>query len=320
MKIPRILLILALLALLPASTTLAEMTGLPNPIHEATRQEAEEAAGEWFYLPPLPEGVDDADYSYIDAPAGDPDGMVIAQAMFYYHGTRCVLRGAFTDEIQDFSGMYHDWAFDREMRIGGVFHGRVMYVDGGPGVAQWYDTLQSSTYSVSMDEGATLEKMMVLANSMAEWQQEEPPEIPGEGLEGIVLPELAWAEKSDSQAVAEALGFPLEAPQGAENPRYYLFTRSGPLYLAAVRYELEGKQQVYWARRGEKPFEASEVTYPWDKWEVAALGPFEAILSYTPGGEGLITWFDRDTGINRTVAVVTDASWEVLCAAAMLFI
>jgi len=320
MKTLRILLVMTLLTSMLSSVTLAEMTGLPNPIHEATLQEAEEAAGEWFHLPPLPEGVEDADYSYIDAPVDDPDGMVIAQAMFDYQGTRCVLRGAYTDELQDFSGMYHDWTFDREMRIGGVFHGRAMAIDGGPGVAQWYDTLQGSTYSVSVDEGATLEKMMVLANDMAEWQQEEPPEMPGEGLEGLVLPNLGWAEKSDGQAVAEALGFPLEAPQGAENLRYYLYTRSGPLYLAAVRYELEGKQQVCWARRGEKPFEPSEATYPWTKWEVAALGAFGAILSYMPGGEGLITWFDQDTGINRTVAVMTDASSETLIAAATPFI
>jgi len=320
MKTLHIMLVLVFMASMPASAALAEMTGLPNPIHEATRQEAEAAAGEWFYLPPLPEGVEDADYSYIDAPEGDPEGMVIAQAMFDYQGTRCVLRGAFTDEIQDFSGMYHVWAFDRGMRIGGVFHGRVMYVDGGPGVAQWYDSLQSATYCVCMDEGATLEKMMTLANEMAEWQQEEPPEVPGGGLEGIVLPNLGWAEKSDGQAVAKALGFPLEAPQGAENPRYYLYTRSGPQYKAAVRYEMEGRQQVCWACRGEKPFEASGVTYPWDKWEVAALGPFEAILSYMPGGEGLITWFDKDSGINRTVGVMTGASSESLLAAASLFI
>ena len=319
MKNMRILLILSLMISMLLSDALAEMAGLPNPIHEATLKEAEEAVGEWFHLAPLPSDVDDADYSYIDASAGDPEGMVIAQAVFDYNGARCVLRGTYTDDLQDFSGMYYDWAFDREMRIG-VFHGRVMYVDGGPGVAQWYDTLQSSTYSVSMDEGATLEKMMVLANDMAEWQEEEPPEIPGEGLEGLVLPELAWAEKSAAQAVADALGFPLETPQSAENPRYSLYARTAPLPLAAVRYELEGKQQVYWARRGEKPFEPSGITHPWAKWEISALGPFEAILSYTPGEEGLITWFDQDAGVNRTVALVKDASSEALFAAAAPFI
>ncbi len=319
MKTLRILLVLALMTSMLSSAALAEMTGLANPIHEATRQEAEEAAGEWFYLPPLPEGVDDADYSYIDTPESDPDGMVIAQASFVYQGARCLLRGAFTDELVDFSGMYHDWAFDREMRIG-VFHGRVMYVDGGPGVAQWYDVLQGSTYSVSMEEGASLEKMMVLANDMAEWQYEEPPEVPGEDLEGIVLPNLGWAERSDGQAVTEALGFPLETPQGADDPQYYLYARSGPSYLAAVRYEAEGMQQVCWARKGEKPFEPSGVPHPWARWETAALGPFEAILSYIPGGEGLITWFDQDAGINRAVAVTADASSETLTAAAAPFI
>jgi hypothetical protein len=319
LKTLRIVLALVCMTSFLANAAPAEMTGLPNPIHEATRQEAEEAAGEFFFLPPLPESVKDADYSYIDAPGDDPEARVIAQAMFNYQGTRCVLRGAFTDDLQDFSGMYYDWAFEREMRIG-VFDGCVLYVDGGPGLAQWYDVLQSSTYSVSMDEGATLEKIMTLANEMAEWQQEEPPEIPGEGLEGIVLPNLGWAEISDGQAVAEALGFPLEAPQGAENPRYYLYPRTGPQYKAAVRYELEGKQQICWARKGETAYEASGLAHPWDKWEVAALGPFEAILSYTPGGEGLITWFDRDMGINRTVAVVTDASCESLLAAASPFI
>lgn len=319
MKSLRILLVLALSASMLTSAALAEMMGLPNPVHKATREEAEAAAGEWFYLPLLPEGVNDAEYSYIDSPKDAPEGMVIAQAMFDYQGARCLLRGAFTDELVDFSGMYHDWAFDREMRIG-VFRGRVMYVDGGPGVAQWYDVLQGSTYSVSMDEGASLEKMMVLANDMAEWQYEDPPEVPGEDLEGIVLPNLGWAERSDGQTVAEALGFPLEAPQGADDPRYYLYARSGPSYLAAVRYEAEGMQQVCWVRRGEKPFEPSGVPHPWTIWETAALGPFEAILSYIPGGEGLITWFDQGAGINRTVAVITDASSETLIKAVVPFI
>jgi hypothetical protein len=41
-----------------------------------------------------------------------------------------VLRGAFTDELQDFCGMQHDRVFYREIHIG-VFHDRVMYVGGG---------------------------------------------------------------------------------------------------------------------------------------------------------------------------------------------
>ena len=319
MKTLRILLILAFMASMLAPAALAGMTGLPNPVHEATRREAEEAAGEFFFLPPLPEGVEEADYSYIDAPPDDPEGRVIAQAMFDWVGTRCLLRGALTDELEDISGMYYDWVFDRGMRIG-VFHGRVMFVDGGPGLAQWYDILQNATYSVSIDEGATLEKLMTLANSMAEYQYEEPPEMPGESLGGIVLPGLGWAEKTDADAVAAALGFALEAPQGAENAGHYLYTRSGPLYLAAVRYELKGVQQVCWAQKGEEAFDISEVYYPWPKWEAAALGSFEAVLSYKPGGEGLITWFDQETGISRAVAVVTGASPETLLAAATSFI
>jgi|LFRM01.2.fsa_nt_gb hypothetical protein len=63
------------MTLLPAPTTPAEMTDLPNPIRGAARQEAEEAAGKWLYLPPLPEGVNDADYICIDALAGDPEGI-----------------------------------------------------------------------------------------------------------------------------------------------------------------------------------------------------------------------------------------------------
>lgn len=316
-KLISLLFVLTLLAsLIPAS--LAEV-GLPNPIHETTREGAEKAAGEDFFLPSLPGDVDTADYSYIDAPKDDPDGVIIAQAMFEYHGVRCVLRGAQTEELQDLSGMYYDWAFDRGMHIG-VFEGRVMFVEGGPGVVQWYDVLQSSTYSFSMDEGATLEKLMVLANDMAEWQQEEPPEVPGEGLEGIILPILAWAEKTHAEAVTKALDFTPQVPEGAENPQYYLFVTNSTDYLAAVRYELEGKQQVYWTRKGVEAMNVSGVHHPWSRWEIALIGPFEAIFSYNPGGEGLITWFDEEAGINQAVAVVTDASSETLLAAAAPFI
>ena len=45
MKIQRILLCLVLSISMLTSAALAEMTGLPNPVHEATRQKAEEAAG-----------------------------------------------------------------------------------------------------------------------------------------------------------------------------------------------------------------------------------------------------------------------------------
>lgn len=319
MKILRILLILAIAAAILAPGAFAATTGLPNPIHEATREEAEKAAGEDFFLPLLPEGVKDADYSYIDAPRDDPEGRVIAQAMFDYEGTRCLLRGALTDELEDISGMYYDWTFAMKVRVG-VYQGRVMYLQDGPGVAQWYDLRQNSTFSVSMDEGATLEKLMTLANSMGEWEQEMPPEMPGEDLEGIVLSGLAWAEKTDADSVAKALGFPLEAPQGAENPQHYLYTHSGPLYLAAVRYELDGVQQVCWGQKGGEAFDISGIAHPWPKWEVAAPGPFEAILGYEPGGEGLITWFDQEAGINRTIGVVTGASPETLLAAATPFI
>lgn len=319
MKTLRILLVLALVASILALGALAEMAGLPNPVHEATRREAEEAAGEFFFLPPLPESVEEAEYSYIDAFPGDPEDMVIAQAVFDYQGTRCVLRGALTDGLEDFSGMYHEWTFDRAMRVG-VFHGRVMFVDGGPGLARWYDILQNSTYSVAIDEGATLEKLMTLANSMAEYQYEEPPEMPGEGLEGIVLPGLAWAEKTDADIVGAALGFALEAPQGAENQQYYLFRTDGADYLAAVRYELEGNQQICWMRKGEEAFDVSKVYYPWPRWQITALGSFDAILSYEPDEEGLITWFDQEAGINYAVAVVRNASPETLLAAATLFI
>ena len=47
-------------------------------------------------------------------------------------------------------------------------------------------------------------------------------------------------------------------------------------------------------------------------WEASDLGPSEAILAYNPGGEGRIIWFNGETGISYTMALVKGASPEKL--------
>lgn len=309
MKKLTLLLILALVGvwLLPAAQpALAEQVGLPNPVHEvSTRQEAEEAGGEFFFLPPLPEGAQDIAYSWID---GTP---VIVQASFLWENNRFLVRGAATDSLEDITGMYYDWTFDHPLRIG-VFPGRVQFNEDGQGVILWYDVLQNSTYSASMSEGATLQTLMSLGNAMAEWQQEEAPEIAGDETDSQLLAGLGWAEKSDREAVAKALGFELDASGGAGNVRYYLYPLNGADYRAAVRFELDGVEGCLWAGRSDGLTDVSDIAVPVPMWEASDLGPSEAILAYNPGGEGRIIWFNGETGISYTMALVKGASPEKL--------
>ncbi len=319
MKALSIFVVLALLAgvsmpMLSASSAEqapAVQAGVPNPIHESTREEAEKAAGQ--FLPAMPEGAENLTYSYIDAPADDPEGTVIAQAHFELSGVRYVVRVTSATEIKDISGVYEDWAVIRQVPIG-INDGLVMYTQGGPGVALWYDLRMAALYCLSMDDGVTLTKLMALSGDMSEWEQEEPPVLPGgEATNSWLVASLGFAEEADSQKIADALGFELKAPAGAEQVKFYLYP--GTLPRGAVRYLLEGTAYIHWALPALEP-NPSATYIRWQQWDIKPMGQAEALLSFNPGGEGLISWFDEAGRVSHAVAVLDGASVESLLAAA----
>lgn len=324
MRPSRLLLILCLLGAIAVPAAYAGgaeppsnvQTGLPNPVHESTRAEAEQAAGR--FLPSLPEGAEEILYSYIDAPAADPERAVVAQGVFSWEGTRCVLRVSSATELKDLSGMYYDWSFDRGMRIG-VYEGRVMFIEGGPGVALWVDLREDAALSLSMEEGTTLNKLMALCNALAEWEWEEAPPLPdGIQSDSPVFVQLGFAVQSNSAEAAALLAFELKVPEGATEPKYFVSSQAAPIPYAAVYYVLEGKEYACWVSRGSEVHEPSGITVRWLAWEPAVLVGNQAVMSYNPGRDGLITWFDEAAGINRTVAVAEEASPETLLAIAEL--
>lgn len=304
-----ILLVMAMILMLArgiASTGL----GLSNPVHASTREEAEQASGQW--LPSLPDDTSDVVYSYIDASADDPNSTVIAQASFIWKGTRCILRVASATELKDIAGMHYTWAFERNMRIG-IYDGLVKLTEGGPAVALWYDLRNGAAHSLSMDADASLEKLMTLCNLMAEWEQEDPPPLSGgEKPESRILSFLGFAELSSTADIAKALATDLKVPNGADSLTYYIVTRAVPHPLVAARYTLEGVEYVLFAQRGKEAAEPSGIAVSWKNWEIDNKHNLQLVMSYNPEEEGLITWFDSVRGINFSLCTTHQASNDIL--------
>lgn len=299
---------LLMMALIPvlAQGTASMGLGLPNPLHEATREQAEQAAGQ--LLPALPEDASDIVYSYIDASADDPDSTVIAQAFFVWNGAGCNVRVASATEIKDISGMYYAWTFERSMRIG-IYDGLVRLTEDGPAVALWYDLRSGAAHSLSMDADASLEQLMTLCNTMAEWEQEEPPPLPGgEEPDSQILSALGFAEPSDATETAKLLGIGLKLPEGAVRPSYYAYPRSSPHPLIAARYMLDGKECVLFAKRGTEAREPSGIAAAWTKWEITNRNDLQFVMSYNAGEEGLVTWLDPNKGINFCLGLTDQSS------------
>lgn len=300
------------IAMIPVLTQANAATGLnlPNPLHVSTREEAEQASGQ--LLPSLPDDASDIVYSYIDASSDDPDSTVIAQASFVWKGTRCLLRVASATEIKDITGVYYTWTFERNMRIG-IYDGVVRLMEDGPAVALWYDLRNGAAHSLSMDADASLEKLMTLCNTMAEWEQEDPPPLPGgEEPDSQILSALGFAEPSDATETAKLLGSDLKLPEGAVRPSYYTYPRSSPHPLVAARYMLGKKEYVLFAKRGMDAREPSGIAAAWTKWEVTNKNNLQFVMSYNAGEEGLITWFDQEQGINYTLGITQQASLDML--------
>lgn len=303
---------LLVMAMIPALAQGTAATGLslPNPLHASTREEAEQASGQ--LLPFLPDDASDIVYSYIDASSDDPDSTVIAQASFVWEGTRCILRVATATEIKDITGMYYTWTFERNMRIG-ICYGVVRLMEDGPAVALWYDLRSGAAQSLSMDADTSLEKLMTLCNTMAEWEQEDPPPLPGgEEPDSRILSALGFADPSDAAETAKLLGIGLKLPEGAVRPSYYAFPRSSPHPLVAARYMLGEKEYVLFAKCGTEPQEPSGIAAAWTKWKVTDKNNLQFVMSYDPLEEGLITWFDSNQGINFSLGLIDQSSVEGL--------
>lgn len=299
------LITVALVVTLSLPLALAEQApaiGLPNPVVEATAEEAAKESGTFGAT--LPEGATDARYSYIKG----KDGPVIFQVQFTWEGSECAIRVFKGTQMEDLSGMFFPWETDKKMMIG-AYPGRVMYTEGEAGVVMWYDARNEQVFNASMAIGATLDKLMKLAYANAEWEQElmsEPDIIPFGTL-------VAPYEASDEQALGEALGITFAAPQGATEVKYFKLGEDSPAGL--VSYQLDGKNYLLFAAKDTEPYDPSGQMVPWEHFAAAELAEYQAEMMYNESGMGLITWFNKDEGINRSL-VLESATPETLLAAA----
>lgn len=137
------------------------LIGLPNPVCEASAEEAVKASG--TFGAKLPDGAEDPVYSYIDG----KEGPVVFQVKFVWEGAECAIRVFKGTRLEDLSGMYYPWEHEEEVMVG-VHPGRIMYNKDVFGVVMWYDAQNRLVYNISMSCNATMDQLMKLALVNAE--------------------------------------------------------------------------------------------------------------------------------------------------------
>ena len=133
-------------------------TQLPNPVHDSSAQEILEKLGITLHLPP---DAQDVHYSILEL-TGEPS---VAQAQFSSSGLACTYRIQPASELKDISGAYFDWKSDKDIEIS-YCPGEVHYLEGEQGICLWYDVVPGLMYSLYVENGASEEILLNLANQM----------------------------------------------------------------------------------------------------------------------------------------------------------
>ena len=132
---------------------------MPNPIVESSFEEIQEKLGITFGIPK------DAENIYYSIIAGN-----LAQVDFSWQGADCTARikPSTSTELEDISGFYFEWDKEVELPVGyNSATARWFESDGETtGICIWQDIVPGLTYSVSMNQNATLENLFILANAV----------------------------------------------------------------------------------------------------------------------------------------------------------
>ena len=134
----------------------ASSTSLANPMHESDADEFAIIAGQDTMLPV---GSEDVSYFTIDT------SHKIYEARFTLDGAQWRYRVSDENELTDTSGMYYDW----KNTGNGSVEGRdatVSWNDGETGIIYWYDVVPGLNYSLSVDTGASFDKLTDMANNI----------------------------------------------------------------------------------------------------------------------------------------------------------
>ena len=156
-----------------------QSSGIPNPVHECSKEELCAATG--IFLD-APEGATDVSYDYIDN-ADAP----ISQVLFKLNGKSFCYRAqptsytSITANVSDavvettdlmdslnnstnigasLAGMYGDWEIAALVDVAGSREGVVALNDGKAGFISWLDVVPGVLYSLSVDKKASQPLLM----------------------------------------------------------------------------------------------------------------------------------------------------------------
>ncbi|CAK7024134.1 MAG: hypothetical protein DELT_03334 [Desulfovibrio sp.] len=145
---------LAACAVQPAA---GESAQIANPwTAAADAEEVKEKTG--LTMSALPEGAADVSYSVMESEK-------IAQAAFTWNGDEYTFRMAPDGATEDLSGMYVEFKTDEDMLFGDYPY-EIKYNEGAEGLAEWDDELTKTEYSVTMQTGATKEKLAAVSEAL----------------------------------------------------------------------------------------------------------------------------------------------------------
>lgn len=151
------------LTLAPSSVLAPEeeaepMADMPNPMREATEDEINEYLGTTVHLP---EGATDVMYFVYEF--GDLDSV---EVQFSVDGASCVFSAQHTDALVDVSGMYIDFAVTEEGVKVGENEATIKLNEDAEGICIWFDAANGTSNSLTMLEGASVEKLTDMANAL----------------------------------------------------------------------------------------------------------------------------------------------------------
>ncbi|MEA5003331.1 MAG: hypothetical protein VB081_07505 [Christensenella sp.] len=138
----------------PAPQEAESSNQLENPVIEVQSiEEIKNKLGDDIAIS-LPDGASGMKYSIIDNKIG--------QIGFSWQGDSYNLRVQKTDALEDISGVYAEFETTKELSMDDYPY-TIRYNEGKEGVSQWYDQGNKTTYSVSMDTGATEAKLVAIS-------------------------------------------------------------------------------------------------------------------------------------------------------------
>ena len=133
---------------------------IANPVKEMSRQELYEHCGIDLGSP---DGAENMVYSLIELREAEP----IAQLCFVLEGHELCLRAQTMSAAAaagDISGMYYQWEYTRNLFVSMLY--AVVNISGDIGYIKWIDAESGIQYSLSMNEGASEDLLVELAEKV----------------------------------------------------------------------------------------------------------------------------------------------------------